>query len=373
MILDTSSAEWAAQMALLEGRVSDTRVEVINPDGTHLADITPDALSLTCNGSNSEQWDGTIEFVGPALYPHDDTDLLSPLSSNRIRAWWREYVPALGGWGEVLLCTLNMNDPDGTAAPGVVWSMKLDDPLAKAKRAGYAGQTINVGGMTVKAALEALFGAVAPHLVTSFPESTTVLPQVYNLGTNDPDEDWDKIAALDGMVVRSTREGGVTALKTDASTSPVVDWSEGDHCQVSKLQRTVTTSKICNLVMVKSTSSAVVPVITSTKMDDDTGSATYVGGAYGVYPMIVESDAIATQAAADTLAVQTLAANLRPTEVTKVVVPARPDLNPYDLATLALADLAVAGEYRIESFSFDCPKAGMVPDLMEVTMASRAA
>ena len=372
MILDTSSAEWAARMALMDGRVSDSRVEVINPDGTHLADITPDALGLTCNGANSEQWDGSISFVGPALWPHDDTDLLSPLSGNRIRAWWREHVPALGGWGEVLLCTLDMNDPDGTAAPGITWSMQLDDPLAKAKRGGYAGQTINVGGMTVKAALEALFGAVAPHLVTSFPESTTVLPQVYNLGTNDPDEDWDKIAALDGMVVRSTREGGVTALKTDASTSPVVDWSEGDHCQVSKLQRTVTTSKICNLVMVKSSSSAVIPVITATKMDTVSGSATCVD-VYGPYPMTVESDAIATQAAADTLAAKTLADNLRPTDVTRLTVPARPDLEPGDLASLALADLGVAGEYRIESLRFDCPKAGADPGLMEVTMASRAA
>lgn len=373
MILDTTSPEWAARIALMDGRVSDSRVEVINPDGTHLADITPDALSLTCNGANSEQWDGTVSFVGPALYPHDDTDLLSPPSGNRIRAWWREYVPALGGWGEVLVCTLDMNDPDGTAAPGITWSMQLDDPLAKAKRGGYAGQTINVAGMTVKAALEALFSVVAPHLVTSFPDSSTVLPAVYSLGTADPDEDWDKIAALDGLVVRSTREGGVTAISMDAATSPVVDWSEGDHCQVSKLQRTVTTSKICNLVMVKSSSSAVVPVVTSIAMDTDPGSATYVGGPYGVFPMTVESDAIATQEAADTLAAKTLADNLRPTDVTKLTVPARPDLKPGDLATLALADLAVSGDYRIESIGFSLPKAGVDPDPMEVTMASRAA
>ncbi len=372
MILDTTSAEWLARMALMDGRVSDSRVEIIDSDGTHLADITPDALSLTCNGANSEQWDATVSFVGPALYPHDDTDLLSPLSGHRIRVWWREYVPALGGWGEVLLCTLDMNDPDGVAAPGVSWSMQLDDPLAKAKRGGYAGQTVDVAGMTVNAALSALFSAVAPHLVTSFPESATVLPSVYSLGTNDPDEDWDKIAALDGMVVRSTREGGVTVIRMDASTSAVVDWSEGDHCQVSKLQRTVTTSKICNFVIVKSTSSAVVPVITSMKMDTDPGSATRVD-VYGPYPMTVESDAIATQAAADTLAEQTLAANLRPTDVTKVTVPARPDLSPGDVVTLTLIDLAVAGEYRIESLGFSCPKAGAAPDLMEVTMASRAA
>ena len=373
MILDTTSAEWLARMALMDGRVSDSRVEIIDSDGTHLADITPDALSLTCNGANSEQWDATVSFVGPALYPHDDTDLLSPLSGHRIRVWWREYVPALGGWGEVLLCTLDMNDPDGVAAPGVTWSMQLDDPLAKAKRGGYGGQTVDVAGMTVDAALSALFSAVAPHLVTSFPASTTVLPSVYSLGTNDPDEDWDKIAALDGMVVRSTREGGVTAISMDASTSPVVDWSEGDHCQVSKLQRTVTTSKICNAVLVKSTSSAVVPAITAIAMDMDPGSATYVGGPYGTYWMTVESDAIATQAAADTLAAQTLAANLRPTDVTKVTVPARPDLGPGDVVTLTLIDLAVAGEYRIESLGFSCPKAGAAPDLMEVTMASRAA
>lgn len=373
MILDTTSAEWLDRMALMQGRVCDSRVEVTDRDGNWLADITPDEVSLQCNGANSEQWSGVVSFVGPDLYPNDDTDLLSPLSGNRVRVWWRELVPALGGWGEVLVCTLCLNDPEGVAAPGVTWSMQLDDVLSEAKRGGYGGQIVDVGGYTVDAALTAQFEVVAPHIPTSFPASETVLPSVYSLGADDADTDWEKIAALDGAVVRSTREGGATAVNLTAESDIFVDWQEGDDCQVSRLQRTVTTSKIYNAVLVKSTSAAVVPIITSIAMDDDPGSATYVGDYGPFWAPTVDSDAIATQEAADQLAASTLAANLRPTDVTTVVVPARPDLDPGKVAALGLGDLGVVGEYRIESFSFVCPKAGADPELMTVTMASRAA
>ena len=343
------------------------RVEVINPDGIHLADVTPDSAKVSCNGANTEQFSGSLGFVGPDWYPNDDTDLLSPLTGNRVRLWWRE------DGVETLLATLQLNNPSGTASPGVAWQIRLDDPLSRAKANGYGPNLINVGGYAVDEALLELFDVVDPSLQVAFPASSTLLPAVYVLGTGQVDTDWAALAAIDGSLVRSTREGGATTVPATRFGAPVADWQEGPDCVVVKLGRDVNTEGIRNAVRVRSSSSAVVPVVESVRMDLDESSPTYVGGPLGVRWRNITSDVIATQDAADTLAEETLAASLRPVESTKVTVPPRPDLNPGDAVVLGLADLGVAGIYQIQGWSLTLPKPGTKPAMMEVTMADRSA
>lgn len=356
--------EWAAQVASRD-RMVDTRVEVIDDSGLHLTDVPCDSLSVTCTGESTEQWSADLRMS--ALYPASVDDLLHPLAKNRVRVWWQEWLPALDGWGEVPLITGRPQDPSGSLSPGLSWTLKLVDTLADYRRGDYGGQVIDVSGMEVGAALAALWDATAPRMPRSIPETTVTLPSTYVLGSGDPAEDAEKIAAAAGWIIRSDRMGVATPGPAPAPAALKADWQEGPGCRVVKLDRQVKTSEIRNAIRVVSTSAAVVPPITATAVDDDPGSPTWVGS-YGPYWLSIDSAEVATQEAADTLAATTLAASVKPVDSVMATATPRPDLNPGDLIALGSEGLGVAGTYRISGWRLDCPGGGRV-SLMDVTMA----
>ncbi len=357
--------EWAEQMASLDRTVA-CRVEVIDPAGIAIGDARIDAGTVTMRGGGSEMWVADLSGSDPDWLPMDESDALDSRSGNRVRVWWQEWIPALGGWAEGPVMTGWPHNPKVTDSRTLSWSVTVRDSLLEAKRGGYGGAVVELGGMTVDQALTKLFDVVAPKLDTSFPLSSVRLPTTYTLGENEPDKDWTAIAAMAGWTVWSDREGVIVAGPLKAARA--VDWSEGPGCRITQLERSTTTTDIINRVVVRSTNSDVSPAITSIAEDDDPASATFVGR-HGPWERVIESDAIASQQAADNLAAAELIAGLRPTsEVTGKATP-RPDLGWGDLIQLGRDRVGIYGPHILTEFRLTLPAPNTAPELMAITVS----
>lgn len=342
------------------------RAGLVDRDGLVVSDSVPvESGTVDMRGEQGEVWAAVVNLSHPLWIPRTPDDPLHPLSGLRIRLWWGMDVD--GTRDEVTIGTLDLEDPEMTDDGMLSLTLDCRDVLAQVKRGGYAGQTISVGGLTVTAALEALFGAVAPNRPRRIAESTVTLPAVYELAARNPGEDWSEIAELAGWRVYSDRDGVIVAGPVQPSAGIVFDWQDGPDCPIVEMTRSLATSTIVNRVVVVSTSPEVTPVITSMKEDDDEGSPTWVGR-YGPYESRIESDTIATQAGADNMAVAQLGAGMRVRETVEVMIPARPDLNYRDRGLLARQRLGVAGEHQVSGWSL--PLEG---GLMKVTMMTRTA
>ena len=360
--------EWLAQMAAPE-RLCDTRVEVIDSDGVWLQDVTPDGAAVTFDATLTARLKGSLQWVSD--YPVDWTDLLHPLSGNDLRIWWQEWIPALGGWGEVLLLTGTPEDPDGDKQPALTWSIDLLDAAAEMLLNGsYGGQSVDVSGATVDVALGALLDVVAPGVPRSIPATTVTLPSTYVLGTNKPADDIAAICKPAGWAFCGDRAGNLTVDTGDLPSVPIADWTEGDDCRVSKLSRSVKTSEVVNAVRVTTTSSDLVPPMVGVAQDDDPTSPTWVGRFVRWYE--TTSDAATTQDAVDAAAAQIFTEKRYPTDSVKIECPARPDLMARSLVMLGSPDLGVAGGYRAQAWNITLPHGGEAPQNMTVTMADRS-
>lgn len=360
--------EYAAQL-VATGRVVDTRIAALDTAGDEVAEAEVAGVTVTMAGGGSEMWQADVDGVGTEWLPLDETDPLDARTGNRVRVFWQEWIPALGGWGEFPVMTGWPHNPDSEDAGLVSWSLVLRDTLTQAKRSGYSDKPIDVGGFTVDEALAALFEAIAPMLPYQFPASTVVLPDSYTLWSNEPETDWQAIAALAGWEVWTDREGAITAGPVVASRT--VTWQEGGQSGATSLRRTLDTMGIYNEVVVISTSSEVVPSITATARDTDPGSPTFVGGKYGVFTKRVESDAVTTEDAALALAQTTLASLLFPTnQVTGKAVP-RPDLGYGDAMILDRPSIGIYGDHALGGFVLRMPGGGQAPEAMDVTMLPR--
>lgn len=346
-------------------RTVGVRAEMVDFVGTPVLDVPITGGTVDMRGEQAEQWACTVTLADPALLPQSSADMLDPRSGYRLRIWWRLW--GSGAWAELPVFTGPLEDPDIDDDGTLTYSLTGRDALTLARRGGYARQTIALGGLTVTAALQAIFAVVAPFSPLSIGTSTVTLPSTYEVGSRDPAEDWTEIAAMAGWVVRTDREGTIVCGPQPDPSTPSADWQEGEGCKVVRWRRQVKTSGIQNRVVVTSTSPDVDPVIVGIAEDNDEGSSTWVGR-YGPFELLIESDAIATQAAADSMAAMHLGRVLYPSESVEVEVPPRPDLEYRDVVQLARRRAGVAGEFRVSGWSL--PLGG--PGLMSVSMMSRS-
>ncbi len=355
-------------VGLVESRVRTvgSRVELIDSTGATVADLPVAAASVELHGTQQEQWAGSVVIRDPDWLPQDPTDLLDQRAGLRARIWWRLLTgPASGP--EVPLATLVLGDPQ-IRDRGADWEMTLTgrDVLSLPKRGGYRGLILDLGGLTVTAALKLLFAQLAPTVPVRVADTTLTLPTGYQVGLSDrtPAQDWTDLADVAGWVVRSDRDGVIVAGPRVDRTTPRADWSEGDDATVIELDRDVSTSDTVNRVIVRSTSTAGVWAVVE---DDDPGSATWVGR-YGPFERLIESDAVTTPAGALSMARMQYGRLRLPTESVSVRVPVRPDLDYRDPVILRRDRSGVAGTYLVSGWTI---RLGPSPSLMEVAMMPR--
>lgn len=363
---DWRDTPWWVGLVESRDRTVGSRVELIDSTGATVADLPVAAASVELHGTQQEQWAGSVVIRDPDWLPQDPTDLLDQRAGLRARIWWRLLTgPASGP--EVPLATLVLGDPQVRDREGA-WEMTLTgrDVLSLPKRGGYRGLILDLGGLTVTAALKLLFAQLAPTVPVRVADTTLTLPTGYQVGLSDrtPAQDWTDLADVAGWVVRSDRDGVIVAGPRVDRTTPRADWSEGDDATVIELDRDVSTSDTVNRVIVRSTSTAGVWAVVE---DDDPGSATWVGR-HGPFERLIESDAVSTPAGALSMARMQYGRLRLPTETVQVRVPVRPDLDYRDPVILRRDRSGVAGTYLVSGWTI---RLGPSPSLMEVAMMPR--
>ena len=355
-------------------RVVTSRAELVdysgNPltwtasDGTAL-DLRLGGASVSLDGSISESWKMNATAIGTEWVPFTPGHPLHPQSQVAIRLWWGLLVD--GGEIELPVGTFAIGDivVNDNGVPEI--SITGRDMLSIPKGAGYDGQTLNLGGMTIDAALIRLFGFLSPNIPVRCEATSITLPSVYEVGSGKPNEDWDKIAATAGWIVRTDRMGAIVIGPAGGRGIDIVrNLQEGEDCTISSFKRNVKNTWY-NRVCVITSSSEIDPPLYYVAQDDDPGSPTWVGlGVVRSMPM-VKSDTATTVEACKAQAELLLRQNLRPQEELSWVQPPDPTYDYLDVVQVARAQAGVGGIKYVEKWSFALPVAGTAPGTMSVT------
>ena len=372
--------DWAAPVVVpaidRKVRTLSARAELVDATGTPVtvtagtdeprSTLPLASASVSFKGEVAEQWAATLTFTDPWMIPTDSTHPLWGARNYYVRLWWR--ILDDGEWTEHLVCTVAIGNSGGQDTGTISGTVQCRDVLSTA-RGGYGGP-LDVGGLTVDEALRAIFERVAPTLPLQVGTSTVTLPDVYELGEQDPAKDWTEIAALAGWVVRTGRDGTVVAGPRPTPTV-ALDWSEGPDCPVTELSWDHGIEHMGNRITVRSSDPDYVGVY-ATVQDDDPASPTWVGGPWGVHPLpSIDSDAVTTVEAATNLARMHLGRGLRPVEDVSVTIPQRPDLEYRQVVHLARRQVGIGADYRISSWDLDLPVTGQPPAPMSVRMMQR--
>ena len=319
-------------------------------------------------GEIPEQWSlRSATIMDPRWVPRDPTHPLGAWSRLAIKLWWRLKVGSQ--WVAIPLGVYKPTDVRIHDEGIVSVSFTGRDLLSVAMDGGYGGQVIDVGGLTVDAALRKLFATVAPALKFRAPISTVTLPAVYQLGAGKPFDDWTAIAELAGWRVRTDRDGIVTAGPAPTPSTVSLVLREGPDCLVTRLDRTLS-SVTYNRVTVIGTGPDLTAPVFGKAEDTNPASPSWIG--LGVIrQLVIESDAPTDNTAADNMAAAKLGQFLRPAETVVVEIPQNPTLSYRDLVQMARAQAGVAGDYQVSKWAMSVPLPGVAPKPMEVTMMSR--
>ena len=344
-------------------RVVSHRVEAVTTAGTSLGDVPCDGVRVSFDGEQAEQWRADFAFSDPSMVPTSTTSTLDGRSGIRLRPWWQIHTDA--GWLEVPCGTYVVEDPKVTDAGTISVTVPGLDPLAIARRGRYGSRVIDVGGLTVSAALARLFAAIVPAFPVSIDPSTVTLPATCELWDRDPAEDWTEIAAMAGMRVRTDRWGTITVRPAPDPQDVAADWQEGPGCPVTDLTNTVKTSTIPRRVVVVSTSHDVNPVVVGEWINPDADSIAVTT------EQRIESSTVTSREGANNLAAMTGERWRRPQQSVEVEVPARPDLGYRDRVILGRQQAAVSGAFTVGGWDFSMAGPDHDPGTMTVSMMVR--
>ena len=356
-----ASAAWRDAVGARD-RTIDYRVEAVTTAGAHVGWVPVDGVRISYRGTQTEAWGADFAFSDPALVPYSPAGWLDGRSGVRLRVWWRLHTP--DSILEVPVCTLVVEDPQGTDDGILSGTVPGLDPLAVARRGGYGPRTISVGGMTVTDALTALFDALVPGWPLAIEPTTITLPAVYDLWDREPSEDWTEIAALAGMVVRTDREGTITVARP-ASGGLVADWSEGPGCPVLALAWEQKTSTIPRQVVAVTTNPDVTPPLVGVWVHPDAAAMDIITETR------VESSTVTTQDAADSLARLTGQRWARRQVAVTATIPQRPDLDYRDTVSVVRPLSQLHGLFEVSGWDLTLSGPDSPPDPMQVHLMTR--
>lgn len=379
--IEVTDRDWAPWQAAVTApqRVLSGRAELVDPDGvTIVTDLPVQSAEVSYDGDQPEPWAARVVLTDPVWVPDSSRHPLDPRASLRLRLWWRvravDLPAGVDVWLEWLVCTVLLVDPDIDDDGLLSMSLTGRDVLAAPRASGYGRAVVDVSGLTVTEAVQALFHTVAPTLPRRLRCATgsVTLPDAYALGLRRPGQDWTEIAGLEGWTVRTDRHGAIECGPIPVSAGVVVDWQEGPDNRVTHLGRRIRNSDLVNSVTVTGTHPDLEEPVVATVEDTDPGSRTYIGGPFGVRNYSEESDAVATEEAAENLARTIYDRLRRPYEVVTLQVPARPDLTLGDRAAVARAQAGAAGIYQVAGWALSMPTPTSLDADMQVRMIERA-
>jgi len=339
---------------------------ILGRRGEPLSDLPITGGEVVMRGESDQVWSCSLTIDDPAWVPRSPADPLHPLSPYRIAIWWRIRL-ASGLWGEIPLAVFRTGKPK-TDSRGRT-TITGEDVLSVAKRGGYGGAVIPVGGLTVDAALKRLFATVAPTVPFVAEPSSVVLPDVYELGRRKASEDWTDLADMAGQVIRADREGTLRSATPPTAGDIKLSLVEGPGCIMTDVERELSDT-VYNRVVVNCTNPDLTEPLYGVDQDDDPTSPTWVG-AFGPYELTIDSDVPTTVEAATNMARMQRARYRRPAETVSTKIRPRPDLDYRDTVQVTRQRTGVAGLYQVSGLRLPLPIPGHEPGLMDLDFMSR--
>lgn len=351
----------------------DARVEIVDLDDTILATLGgPDATlpgvvsgSVSCNSSSQSWWTCSLVIDNSDLMPTAVGDLLHPLSHNRVRVWWRILL-APGTWAEVPMGTYFIQWPKVTDSGGAEVSLAVEgrDVTAEIARSQMQN-SMELGGLTVTEAIEALLSEYAPWATSALEHSDHRLPDGYHAGEPgaNPLTVVREIARTTGMIVHADRMGRVVSRRTPGPEgAPVAEFVEGPLCAITSAGVAVPMDRIANRVKVVSAAredaegEEIEPIWAVAQIDDET-SPLWVGHGF-YYDHYTESDSVTTVEQAETMAKRILSDKTTLVEDIELVIFPHPHLDPFDTVATTATRVGIDGYQEVRGFSLALGSAG---------------
>lgn len=338
-------------------RTVKTVVEIIDAEGARLKTLPVTSGSVSCDGSVDERWSANFQIDDRGLTPRVSTDVLHPFSNLRVLIWWMIHTSE--GWAAVPCGAYYLSKPQmGHGKGGFTLAVEALDPIARIRRNTWGGGMLNLGGMTVSAALQAILTSRAPGYQWRITDTPYTLPATYEVGDADRDPWEDVLAIADAAAFRvyTDRLGVIIAeprTVTGTATGPNLTG------RITTLARSLDETSALNQVTVRSTSEEVDPPVYATVSDNDPSSPLWVGHGY-IYSGTFGRDAITTVDQCRALAETTLRERRTLTEDVDVEMVADPSLDPWMMVPITDQATGAAGVYQVKSWALDlAPGSGM--------------
>lgn len=349
----------------------DAYVEVIGADGATLERIggnpnRPGALKGQVNlrGDEHVRFTASVTIADDELVPHQPGDLLHLWSWNRLRVWHGICVDEESdSWHWVPLGTgfITADDPTDDGAPVVELELRVADAASVIKHA-LMEMSVEVGGLTVDAAVRDILTDAAPWATLRLEQSDHRLPADYEAGEPDADP-WEvcaDLAAVAGMRLFVDRMGDVV-LEHDRDAATVrAQFVEGEFCKATAATARRNLADVKNVVTVstgamKDPDGNELEPLSVTVVDDDPSSPTRVGEGTEMRPVLrhpeIVADEATTEAQLREIARAKLAELTATTTVCEVDHFPHAHLDPGDAVEVGFGRLGVAGVQRIQSVS----------------------
>jgi len=346
-------------------------VSVLDRYGDELGDVPITAGEVEMSGEREQMWSCKLALSDRRWVPRTWRDPLHPLSPYRLAIFWGIHLGG-GLWGEIPLGVYRTGRPRTSDRGTVQITVDGLDVMSVFAQGGYGGQVVDVGGLTVDAAVRRLFEAVAPTVPVRVAASTITLPAGLQLGRRRPQEDLDEFVGIgweDG-IARADREGFAYVGERPEPQAVRLRLVEGPGNPLTGVDRELSDTWY-NSVLVNGTHPDLTEPVWGVDQDVDESSPTWIG--YGVRQLTIDSDAVETEAAALNLARMHRGRWARPQETISGTLRAggRPDVDHLDLAEVVRDLSAIAGEWRVSGWTCPLPIPGQKVGDMGMSFVGR--
>ena len=311
------------------------------------------AGSITLDNSSAQRRTCTINLPGidsSLLFSRTPSanDVLNPFGNQmRVYTGFTTSEAILLGAFDITAATLN----DFGAYRG--WQINGKDfSYLIAKRAFKQPYTI-AAGTNVTSAVYSIINTVRSGLNYNLATTTATTPALAYKEGDDPWAAAQQLAAASGFQLYFDYQGVCTMnpIPTGQGATPVWTFADNGKGIMYSVQRTVSSEKIYNDVVVMNEGTGNTIPVAAAAVDSNSSSPSNINGAYGDVPEYVRDTNILTTAQAQAAANNYLNQTLGQVETVALSTMPFPPLEPYDVVTVIRGSSNINANYIIDSLS----------------------
>ena len=337
-----------------------TKAEVLNSNYVLQGVLQPTQGNVRVDRENDIRRRCTVELVDPTgnLTPSDASDLIHPLSNNRLRLFRGVKLPN----GTEEMVSLGVFDIfDSTiddSGERVTINLVGFDLSKSVQRARLLNNYVVPVGERYDLAIRSLLSYQVPTLSFNIPTINFLTPPlVFGSNGNQPGGDpWkyaSEMAQAVGYDIYFDIQGVVNMTPIpNPATDPVVwNYSEGEDSMLLYVDKKLSKEEVFNQVVVTGDNSFSDELIRAEAKDTNPNSPTYIFGPYGSVPTFLYSEYVTTVAQAQQVADARLRQVLGMTEGLQIITTPNPAHEVGDIVTVKRDRIQVDANYVIDKFN----------------------